>query len=317
MDMEWMKMIFSSKHLDEKLELVLREAEENRALLQALREQNECLRQELADLKMAAAEEELRSLLQGLREEQGRLEATVAEIQKDAKSARSGSWSACKVAKEVLWAEIFKSTITESPWLKDRSFSPGRWAVGYQYLYAVYRILSQARPMHILELGLGQSTRLIAQYAASAPECKHTIVEHDPAWIRFFTEEFSLPGNSHILQLELDRRQWGTDDQVRCYRDFASHLAGQTFDFISIDAPFGYDAKVYARVDVLDLLPQCLADQFVIVVDDYNRPGEQHMVADLERILTENGIPYARGRYEGEKTCLVIASEKYRFLTSL
>lgn len=39
------------------------------------------------------------------------------------------------INKEILWGEIFNNTVSNSDWLTDRSFSPGRWAVGYQYLY--------------------------------------------------------------------------------------------------------------------------------------------------------------------------------------
>ena len=44
-------------------------------------------------------------------------------------------------AREILWAQIFNNTISSSAWLKDASFSPGRAAVGYPFLYACYRIL--------------------------------------------------------------------------------------------------------------------------------------------------------------------------------
>lgn len=67
------------------------------------------------------------------------------------------------INKEILCAEIFNNTVSGSEWLKDKSFSPGRWALGYQYLYAVYRILSTVKPKKILELALGQSTKLLSQ----------------------------------------------------------------------------------------------------------------------------------------------------------
>ena len=67
---------------------------------------------------------------------------------------------------EILWANIYHDTIASSDWLHDRTISPGglyRWGVGYNFLYAVYRILDEMRSRHILELGLGQSTRLSGQ----------------------------------------------------------------------------------------------------------------------------------------------------------
>ena len=36
-----------------------------------------------------------------------------------------------KTQNEILWAQIFNSTIQSSAWFKDQSISPGRWAAGY------------------------------------------------------------------------------------------------------------------------------------------------------------------------------------------
>ncbi len=66
-----------------------------------------------------------------------------------------------RYSEEAVWAEIFNNTISNSTWLNDKTFSPGRWAVGYPAIYAIYRILNEVQPRMILELGLGQSTRII------------------------------------------------------------------------------------------------------------------------------------------------------------
>ena len=88
-------------------------------------------------------------------------------LAKTVERARSQAADSARHASEAVWAQIFNNTISESLWLKDKTFSPGRWAVGYPYLYVMYRVLNETRPKRILELGLGQSTRMIAQYAAA------------------------------------------------------------------------------------------------------------------------------------------------------
>ena len=77
-----------------------------------------------------------------------------------------------RVNNEILWAEIFNSTIQDSLWFKDKSLSPGRWAAGYPFLYALYRTLNEKHPLNILELGMGQTTKLISQYV---DYCKGTV----------------------------------------------------------------------------------------------------------------------------------------------
>lgn len=243
--------------------------------------------------------------------------AAIEVLKKDARDGRINSWQGQAFAREILWGEVFNNMIRESSWLHNKSFSPGRWAVGYEYLYAVYRILDIIKPQNILELGLGQSTRLLGQYAAANKDVAHQIVEHDETWIKFFKQDFSLADNSTIVQLKRGYRTFREDDQVRNFIDFKKTFDKQKFDFISIDAPLGADAIIYARIDILELLPDCLAKSFVIVVDDYNRLGEQNMVKILEKILTENQIAYAKGTYVGHKDCLVIASENQKFVCTM
>lgn len=221
------------------------------------------------------------------------------------------------INKEILWAETFNNTISDSNWLKDKSFSPGRWAVGYQYLYAVYRILNAVKPKKILELGLGQSTKLLSQYAKANKVVKHIVVEHDQEWIEFYKKENEVSENTEILKLEREYRKYKNDDKVLAFKNFKEILQRQKFDFISIDAPLGANAKIYARIDVLDILPECLEEEFVIIIDDYNRKGEKNTVNEIERILKEHNISYCKGIYYGEKECMVISSKKLKFVCSM
>lgn len=221
------------------------------------------------------------------------------------------------INKEILWAETFNNTISDSNWLKDKSFSPGRWAVGYQYLYAVYRILNAVKPKKILELGLGQSTKLLSQYAKANKDVKHIVVEHDQEWIDFYKKENEVSENTEILKLEREYRKYKNDDKVLAFKNFKEILQGKKFDFISIDAPLGANAKIYARIDVLEILPECLEEDFVIVIDDYNRNGEKKTVYEIEQILKRSDISYAKGIYYGEKQCMIICSKNLKFVCSM
>ena len=107
-----------------------------------------------------------------------------------------------KQTSEAVWAHIFHDTIVESTWLKDKTFSPGRWGGGGNpYLYVMYRILNEVHPKRILELGLGQSTKMIAQYATSFDDVKHVVVENDKSWIDFMLKSFQLSERSSIVSV--------------------------------------------------------------------------------------------------------------------
>lgn len=218
---------------------------------------------------------------------------------------------------ETLWAEIFNSTIEGSSWLEHKNFSPGRYAVGYQYLYVLYRILSEIRPKNILDLGLGQSSWMMGQYAASNPAVSHTIVEHDPAWIDFFLGSHQLPDNSKIIQVGLHTTSFEDAAAVREYDGLAGMISGEKYDLISIDAPLGGDMKQYARIDILKIIPDCLSDSFVILIDDLERPGDNATVQKMKQKLSDNNIEYVFGKYSGAKDMAIICSKDLGFLKSL
>ena len=234
-----------------------------------------------------------------------------------AERSRREAANASRHASEAVWAEIFNNTIAGKTWLKDVSFSPGRWAVGYPYLYVMYRVLNEMRPKHILELGLGQSTRMIAQYAAAFDDVEHIVVEHDPEWIQFFCNSFQLPANSKIVPLELEMVPYKEAEAVRVYKGFEQAFSGQKFDFISVDAPLGSDMKLYSRIDILKIIPDALKDSFSILIDDYMRIGEQNLVDEIKLKLNTAKIDFCNGRYEGEKRICTITSNDLHFLCSL
>lgn len=227
-----------------------------------------------------------------------------------------------KSTNEVLWAETFNSAIKGSSWIQDKPFCPGRWAVGYQFLYVLFRVLNEFKPENILELGLGQSTSMTKAYVASHPVSNHIVIEHDSEWISFYQENEDLVPPTDILQLDIDlfdvQETYGCSHEVRKYVGFSEALASRKFDLLIVDAPFGYDMKELARIDILDIVRNdCLASSFVIMVDDYDRDGEKGMVKHLKTILDEMRIEYAEGAYAGNKTTYIITSPDKVFLTSM
>lgn len=227
-----------------------------------------------------------------------------------------------KVQNEVLWAQIFNSTIRGSQWLSlDTEFSPGRYAIGYPALYILYQTLNYARPTRILELGLGQSTRMIGRYAEyqmNRTDCKHTVVEHDMEWIEFFLSNSDIPSTEIVKldMIEVDTEYPGAGmTKLNLYSGFLESFKNETFDFIFIDGPIGSDE--ISRIDILNLIPMGLKNNFVIIMDDYNRIGEQRSISLILAALRESSIEYYTGIYEGEKSTLVITTKKYRFLCSL
>lgn len=224
-----------------------------------------------------------------------------------------------KLLRDNEWATVLRDTVVGSEWLKDVPLSPGRCAIGYPGLYALYRTLDEFRPKNILEIGLGQSTRVIGAYAGQYG-VRHTIVEHDSSWINFFLNKHGKNENTEMVCLERLEGQYhgrwvNTKTPIKYYKDFSSAFVGQKFDFIFIDGPQG--SNEFSRVDITEILPECLTESFVIMVDDSQRQGERNTIKIIADILTSTGVGGLWGEYDGLKNTALIVSEDLRFLLSL
>lgn len=293
-------------------EVLAKRLEEQTVQMEALRRENEVLAKRLEEqtVQLERMERDTQTALQKAVEERKQL-ATAVE------KARLQSVEGTRYASEAVWAAIFNNAISGSTWLKNTTFSPGRWAVGYPALYVMYRILNEARPKRILELGLGQSTRMIAQYAAAYEDVEHIVVEHDAEWIAFFKNDFALSERTKILQLDRELVPYKDAEAVRVFKGFQEAFTGQKFDFIFVDAPLASDMKQYARIDILSILPGCFSDSFAVMLDDSGRRGEQNTLMEIKSLFEESGVDFCQGRYSGKKDCAVIASPNQRFLTTL
>ena len=221
-----------------------------------------------------------------------------------------------RIEEENTWSNVFHDVIKDSVWLQNKAFAPGRWAAGYQMLYVMYRILDSVKPKQILELGLGQTTRMISQYSGYY-HAEHQVVEHDPKWIEFFATTYEVPDNVKFVNIDTIIDKYLDDEAVIMYQGFEEQFRGQKFDFICIDAPLGGKAIKYARVDILKILPECLESDFVLLLDDTERIGETNTIKLLQNTFKDNGIEYVMKRYDGRKSSTIFTTKKYSFLTSL
>ena len=244
-------------------------------------------------------------------------EASIKKLEADliniAKEAREGK----RYAAEAVWSDVYHDTIINSTWLKKKAFSPGRWAIGYPVMYVLYRVLDEFRPHSILELGLGQSTKMISQYVASQEDVTHKVIEHDESWRDFFKNGNKLSDRTQIIQKKLTETELNGKEHIRCYEDFEEGIVPGKYDLIFIDAPVGGDMPDYARVDILKIVPEALQGDFVIILDDYNRVSEKNMINELKKKFGREKMLISSGVYEGYKNMIILTSEKWKFLCTL
>lgn len=216
---------------------------------------------------------------------------------------------------ELEWANIYRDTVRNRAWLNELAISPGRWAGNYSLVYVIIRILSDYKPLKIIELGLGESSKIISSFLKNElHNSSHIIIEQSQEWIKSFESRFSLSEKSNILNLEMEKKlikDFWTDG----YKDIQL-IIKEKFDLYVIDGPFGSDR--FSRYDICLLGADLdLGNQFIIIIDDYNRLGEQDTATDLVKLLEDKGIKVYIGTYHGNKSQVVIATEKYKYVTSL
>ncbi len=219
--------------------------------------------------------------------------------------------------REILKSQIFHDTIKDSVWLKYQDFSPGSWAVDYSLLYTLYRVLNDVRPLNILEFGLGQSSKMIYQYISFVGKnnANAITIEHDNNWINFFMKNIQGRYDLNIFQLELESILYKNKFQTYFYSNLRDLIGVKKFDCILIDAPYGTER--FSRCQIIDYIPSCLADNFCIIIDDYNRKGEKDTVKALCSALNIANIPYQATVLYGMKEHYLICSEKWKFLTTI
>lgn len=215
---------------------------------------------------------------------------------------------------EIYYANLFNSVISGSRWLKDQSFAPGRWAVDFAFLYTLFRILNEVKPKKIVEFGLGQTTRMISQYCDFSSAKAYTF-EDNLNWVNFFLQSFTLSEKCELCLADLYESNYNGYDVINFKCDIAEKT-GKDIELILLDGPQG--SPRYSRIQILTLLPDHIKQEnFCILIDDYQRIGEQDTAKEVIDLLKERNIKYLTKNYKGQKEHLIICSQNNNFLTSI
>ena len=230
------------------------------------------------------------------------------------KTNKDLAWMDRKVT-EILWSQKFGHSIVDADWLKKKAVSASGAAANYSFLYVLFQILNHFKPKLILEIGLGQTTKLNSQYVAyHNPHAQLYVVEDCLDWIKMFDEFLNLSSNIKLLHLPLEKINVN-GFSVDSYKNLNHLVETVKFNLIINDGPMGNDR--YSRSGIIDLIPQNLAQSFVILFDDYDRRGEQDTVALVCNKLKEHSYQFKTTIYKGIKHQYLIYSPDMYMLREL
>ena len=216
---------------------------------------------------------------------------------------------------ELEWASVYHDSIRGNKWLEELPLNIGRWAGNYSFFYVLNRILKDFKPNSILELGLGESTKLVSAYLDNyLTNTKHLVVEQDENWKNLFVQNFQISPRTKISICPSEKLEV-KGFETNIYKDLDKTLI-EEFDLYLVDGPNG--SHHYSRYDIVNLASDFKPEaQFIILIDDYDRQGERETVIELRRVLERQNIVFFENIYAGNKSVIVISTEKYKYATSL
>jgi hypothetical protein len=181
------------------------------------------------------------------------------------------------------------------------------------------KILRTCSPKRILELGSGQTTKVLSCYAKSNPDAYILSLEQDEAWINILRPQISHDyRHAPLRPVQFTCAGSGLQIATEWFHDVSEVIQGE-FEYILVDGPNqGSQSHVpYRRSGILQFIPKVLAKSFVIVFDDSERYGEIMSAQACEDILKASGIRYHRFDVRGVKTQIVLCSPDKLFLRSI
>ena len=223
-----------------------------------------------------------------------------------------------RMVSENNWSNVFNSAINGSKWFKDVPLNVGRWAANYSLLYVLYRILNEINPENILEFGLGETTKMLQVYKQCFNRNSNCItIEQDDLWIDMRLNNGISGDFITIIQADVIN----TNINSHCssmYDQLVEKLEplDLKFDLILIDGPIG--STNYSRYNIIELIEQdLLSENFIIIMDDYERRGEQQTIEQVIKLLRDKKFEFVSGCYSGAKDQFLICCKKYQYLTTL
>ncbi|HQW56643.1 MAG TPA: hypothetical protein PK076_10970 [Saprospiraceae bacterium] len=215
---------------------------------------------------------------------------------------------------ELLYAQKFNICLKNYTWIKNKAIFPGQWAAGFPLMYILCRILNSGVYRNILEFGLGESSKLTSQIIQLRPETQIDIIESNQEWIDFYRSEINSTNviihRKNLIQSSVNNKN------INVYQNLLDGIESKKYGLILIDGPLGSPA--YSRHQIVDIFEANLLEkEYVIIIDDYNRPGEKQTATILMERMKAAGLEFYSGVYSGEKETLVLASAANKYFISL
>ena len=209
-------------------------------------------------------------------------------------------------AMEAIYRDLFVRELAKLG--EDDAFFPVGGAANYSLLYLILRVGVELQPRSVLDVGAGQSTLLWSLLQRHGLVRDVLTLESDADWGERIGARVSHP----VLVTPL-RPQRIEGREVMTY-DWAAASDGRRFDAIVCDGPIG--TPRHSRSGVLTMLDG-LGEDFLLILDDAERRGEQDTIARVHARLQAMVRDYGVGVLRAAKSQAAFAGGRFRPATYL
>jgi len=201
---------------------------------------------------------------------------------------------------ELIYQHIFTKKI-ESLGLTYR-YAPVNAAANNSFLSILLSMVDAFELKNILELGCGQTTLLFDDLRTKKNFHIDTVENH-PLWKDTIQEMVK-----HEITLCPLTKQDIAGHTANAYT-WPEEIKNKKYDLIVIDGPVG--GSKMSRHGALELIPNSLEDEFIMVFDDAERKGEQETIAAARTLLKHKGVTVHEKTVRALKNQHIFFTDKY------
>ncbi|MFW9923155.1 MAG: hypothetical protein ACFFDW_07725 [Candidatus Thorarchaeota archaeon] len=215
---------------------------------------------------------------------------------------------------EVKYLKKYKKLLKKMKW-DDIPIKTGGYAANGSFLYYLLQIYDQFKPQRILELGSGETTKLLCRYVSENDKASSVVLEDNSDWYHSHKELFN---NDRVSYKYCPLAEVKIKDISVNWFDYSFSDCKQEnkFDLVIIDGPKG--TNNYSRAGLLYYLLEILnTDNFIILFDDSSRKGEIETIELAKMIFLNENIDFDVLEFYGSKKQTCLCSKKYSTLKQM
>jgi hypothetical protein len=205
------------------------------------------------------------------------------------------------VINEAQFKKKIKKKLQALNWMDIKLHTKG-YAANWSFLYLLLKFITEKQPDNLLELGSGQTSKLIYNYILENNNKTALVLEDYKNWYDEFKPNFNSPRFEYLYK-PLNKQLIG-EKEIFWY-SFDFNDIEKFFNLIVIDGPAG--SYNYSRLGISKYLTSIISSEdFLIIMDDSERRGERQTLEILKKKLTKANISFHIKHIYGRKrqTCL-------------